>query len=171
MGVSPMPFPYPECMAETAMLRMRITYNVFMLRRLFTLLSAISLVLLLTISSFWAISHGYFSGLAFDPDPVFNHGQHLQLRFNKKAIILFYWRPDGVIPSIWIRYWMVLTPLALHAAWGALNVIERRRRPPGLCPSCNYDLRASTDRCPECGKPIPSTNPATTPTPAARSAP
>lgn len=31
---------------------------------------------------------------------------------------------------------------------------KRRRWKLDLCPQCGYDLRGSSERCPECGRPI-----------------
>jgi len=52
-------------------------------------------------------------------------------------------------------YWGVAGILAVWPAWYFTRVrkrhrqLDRRRR--GLCPVCGYDLRASPERCPECG--------------------
>jgi len=54
-------------------------------------------------------------------------------------------------------YWFAVL---LTAVLTALFFLKRyrARRPPGLCPNCFYDLRASKDRCPECGTPIPASH-------------
>jgi hypothetical protein len=71
-------------------------------------------------------------------------------------------RSDGVISyppptafsAIGIPCWMVAAALGLiPTLMGGLRIwrIGRTRLQPGLCASCGYDMRATPDRCPECG--------------------
>lgn len=58
-----------------------------------------------------------------------------------------------VIQGLRIPDWgLVLASLILPGAW-LIRSRSRRRNPPGLCRRCGYDLRATPDRCPECGTP------------------
>ena len=67
--------------------------------------------------------------------------------------------PTG-IPSpaqiivVLVPHWL---PALLSAILPALWAVKRWRSrvPPGYCKKCHYDLRASEERCPECGTAIP----------------
>lgn len=61
---------------------------------------------------------------------------------------------NGDFIQIKVADWLILVGLMILP--GALVARHwRRDRKVGLCRKCNYDLRASKDRCPECGEPIP----------------
>lgn len=71
-------------------------------------------------------------------------------------------RPDGDlrhlvrtdIRTIGFPHWLLAAALAiLPASWCWLRFRRSRRRRAGACSDCEYDLRASPERCPECGRP------------------
>jgi len=75
--------------------------------------------------------------------------------WNRRGFSLHAW--DGQDWLVGVPCWLVVISTGVLPAvrlWLCRqNRLARRR---GLCPTCGYDLRASKDRCPECGTPIPA---------------
>lgn len=154
-----------------------------MIHRLFTLASALSLVLCLATVVLWVRSYGTTDDCRLSPTVlVKSAGGALNLiRSNRQQVYVpdernldefrsgasFRWHFAG---TEYIRYgplsydanewtvirvphWLVaFSALALPVA--ALAILCRRRmgfKGRGRCKQCGYDLRASPDRCPECG--------------------
>jgi hypothetical protein len=64
--------------------------------------------------------------------------------------------PSSPVPlSMWMVQfsdWPAFTPAVLPGIWVVLEIRRRRSElKMGHCPTCGYDLRATPDRCPECG--------------------
>jgi len=64
--------------------------------------------------------------------------------------------PTGKINSlVYIPYWLTIAFAILPGMQAFIKLRRRRQRvyrmSQGLCLTCGYDLRASPDRCPECG--------------------
>jgi hypothetical protein len=156
-----------------------------MLRRLFPILSALSLLLSVSVSALWAASRWRSDVVGWD------HGAgHWQVTSGYPGIFVF-WMPDaapgqymvghqafdpsshdnvedrvapgvyhyhdpGVLRFVGVAHWLLFALLAggaipfvvrCYHAWGA-----QRASKTGHCPTCGYDLRATPDRCPECGR-------------------
>jgi hypothetical protein len=55
--------------------------------------------------------------------------------------------------GVTLPYWFCVLTLAI---WPALAAWRRYRgNRSGFCPHCGYDLRATPERCPECGRTAP----------------
>src|SRR5580658_3373286 len=57
-----------------------------------------------------------------------------------------------VVPN----WFVILVTAVLPARWMLISHRRWRMRPSGHCSQCGYDLRATPDRCPECGT-VPQT--------------
>ncbi|MFZ2872941.1 MAG: hypothetical protein WAZ94_00490 [Phycisphaerales bacterium] len=87
----------------------------------------------------------------------------------RKAEARFYWRfgiyrainldsNGSYLTILHIPIWSMALLVAAPTIW---FWFRGRRRSPGLCASCGYDLRgADHDLCPECGAPPPQPSPA-----------
>jgi hypothetical protein len=63
--------------------------------------------------------------------------------------------PVGFVgQNIFVPFWILVVALGIAPAQKTLMRYRRWSRVSrGICPCCKYDLRATPDRCPECGTP------------------
>ena len=56
--------------------------------------------------------------------------------------------------DVWyVPHWLIAAlPVLLPVVAAVRQQRQRKRCRLGLCPACGYDLRATPDRCPECGR-------------------
>jgi hypothetical protein len=73
--------------------------------------------------------------------------------------------PEDFAPPAWMTRRVIRFPLSAPAValllwplWRVSRfvVAHRRRQLVGYCSACGYDLRATPDRCPECGTAVPA---------------
>lgn len=89
------------------------------------------------------------------------HGVHLGrygFRYDKSGGGVPFWDEYKVVMPYWA---LVMSTLLLPGLWTWRRIVRGQRVPKNHCQSCGYDLRASAERCPECGTPIPSSGMAT----------
>jgi hypothetical protein len=64
---------------------------------------------------------------------------------------------SGAANVIWLPHWLLLLFLSIAPLNWLLGQRQRKRKEMGLCLNCGYDLRATPDRCPECGTSVKMT--------------
>jgi hypothetical protein len=81
--------------------------------------------------------------------------------FPRPAVAGFNWSRgssrSGNFLCLRVPYWALAVAFMVLPSIGvSRGMRRRRRRRQGACEKCGYDLRATPDRCPECGAPAES---------------
>ena len=145
--------------------------------RFFTLCSALSLALFVVVCAFWVRSHAtadtwgrrWVEGAVNSEIVVHSHVVYVGFLAHSYQAITpagakpwnhlarpaattaapFWFTPEGVMRYAHLAVYTGVLPVWWVARRYSSAI--RRRRKLGLCPNCGYDLRASPERCPECG--------------------
>ena|ERR1700693_1961585 len=129
-------------------------------RRLFNGLAALALFVFLTTIYLWVTSShaGWTTTIMFNgrlgPNGGIENGTEWGLYISSGGGILVI-APRYSFFEWWIPYWKLFV-LSLSVIlyriipWKNFSASHRRVK-KGLCFNCGYDLRATPDRCPECG--------------------
>jgi hypothetical protein len=100
--------------------------------------------------------HGFTFRRTDHPSLPDQHVDLLAVEYEVATVAKVFGGPIGYT-AFTIRYWfLLLLSGALPAVWFWKWHRHARRQAAGQCDSCGYDLRASADRCPECGTAIPA---------------
>jgi len=102
--------------------------------------------------NFGAVIEGAQPGVHFSHAPINSNlfGTHriVWRRFGVAYVVL----PDGSNQVISVHYWAIVCALALiPGLWIVRRLRRRKRMAANTCPVCGYDMRATPQRCPECG--------------------
>jgi hypothetical protein len=126
-----------------------------MTRRTFNFATLASLAAWLAMGILWWLDVGYHVRL--------NSSDHITRVYGPHLGFWIEWQLSDTSGWVWTApYWKLFwLSLGLPFLWGARRVRGRIAR-IGRCIACGYDLRATPDRCPECGTSVASGRPAAT---------
>lgn len=126
-----------------------------MRRWFFNILAALSLAIAIVAAGHWLCQYASRPSVAMS----------LKKRAEPSSIKNLVWRRlppppqsrfDRALAASSPDLLVAITAIILPARWLASRIRRKQQPTPGLCLICGYDLRASEERCPECGTSIPA---------------